>query len=312
VPEVSVIIPTYNSEHFIAQTVGSVLAQTFKDIEILIIDDGSVDGTIDAIPITDPRLRIYCQKNAGVAAARNAGIKIANGRFVAFLDHDDFWHPEKLQAQLEAFHRRPEVGVVYGEFRSWVDGTAPSFPHQTLDPGQIVEPLSGWIYHQLLLTNWVLLSTAMFRAEVIQETGSFDESLPPADDWDYVIRASRHYRFCKLAQIVTLYRMHPAQVSRKVSDKDHASALRASAIRRFGLAGPDGARPDPEEFRRRCFLSHFSFGLAQYQVGNKALAAAAFARALRQHPFSLKAYGYLAASVCTIPLHRARGGVGQG
>lgn len=305
-PEVSIIIPTYNGERFIAQTVESVLAQTFKDFEVLVIDDGSVDRTIEAIPKSDPRVRIHRQKNAGVAAARNTGIRIANGHFIAFLDQDDLWHPQKLHVQLEAFRKRPQVGVVYGGFRNWIDGTAPFFPHRTLNADEIVEQLSGWIYHQLLLTNWVLLSTAMFRAEVIQKTGFFDESLPPADDWDYVIRASRQYQFCKLAQIIALYRTHPAQASRKVTNKDHASALREYTIRRFGFAGPDGSRPDPREFRRRCFRSHFSFGVAQYQEGSKVRAAVAFARALRLSPFSIKAFTHLLASMCSIPLQQIR------
>ncbi|MGN2390562.1 glycosyltransferase family 2 protein [Pelomicrobium sp. G1] len=113
-PEVSVIVPTFNSERFIAQTIGSVFAQTFRGFEILVVDDGSIDGTIAAIPKNDPRVRIFRQENAGVAAARNTGIKNAKGRYIAFLDHDDFWHPQKLAAQLESFRRRPEIGVVYG------------------------------------------------------------------------------------------------------------------------------------------------------------------------------------------------------
>jgi len=304
VPEVSVIVPTFNSERFIAQTIGSVFAQTFRGFEILVVDDGSIDGTIAAIPKNDPRVRIFRQENAGVAAARNTGIKNAKGRYIAFLDHDDFWHPQKLAAQLESFRRRPEIGVVYGEFKNWVDGTEACFPERTLDPDDVVETLSGWIYHQLLLTNWVLLTTAMFRAEVIDKTGFFDESLPPADDWDYVIRASRRYKFCKLRQVIALYRVHHGQASRRVSSKDHASALRKSAIRRFGYEGPDGAKPNPIEFRRRCFQSHFSFGLAQYREGNRALAAAAFAEALKERPFSVKAIAYLAASAGSIALGR--------
>lgn len=302
--EVTIIIPTFNSARFICQTLDSVLAQTFSDFEVLVVDDGSADDTVESLPRSDSRVRVIQQRNGGVAAARNTGIRNAHGRYVAFLDHDDLWHPQKLAAQLECFRRNPEVGLVYGEFENWNEEFEAIFPDQTIDPDDIAAKDSGWIYHRLLLTNWVLFSTAIFKAEVIQAVGCFDESLPPADDWDYAIRTSRLYPFCKLRQVVTLYRVHPGQTSREVPRRDHASHLRESAIRRFGLAGPDGALPDPGELRRRVFKAHFNFGLAHFRSGSPQIAVSAFAKAFKERPQSIRAMVYLLASIASTVLRR--------
>ena len=217
-PTVSVIIPSYNCELYIAETLKSILGQTFKDIEIIVVDDGSTDKTWQIVTSYAP-VRLITQANAGVCAARNRGIREAAGQYICLMDHDDYWLPDKLALQLEQMQRHPEVGLVYSTFTWWNPGPEGVFP----DPGNykdessgsaIDEEFSGWIYHLLLLDCWVLTSSALIRAEVFNKCGAFDESLPYSEDWDLWLRISREYPFIKLKKALTLYRQHPQQGNR--------------------------------------------------------------------------------------------------
>lgn len=295
-PQVSVIVPAYNSAAFIRETIGSVVAQTFSDWELLVVNDGSTDDTKHVVSGIDARVICIDRDNGGIAAARNTGLSLARGQFVAFLDHDDYWHPEKLAAQLSAAQTHDEYGVFYGEFRQWDPIEVPSFADEHLNPGFIDERLSGWIYHLLLLTNWVLFSTALFRRKVFEEVGMFDPELPPADDWDLAVRASRKFKFLKLAQPVVLYRQHGAQTSRRVTAKDHEVEFRRRTIDRFGLIGPNGAEVDRVELRTRQFRAHFRHGTLHLRQGDPAIAALALRDALRLNPRSAKAWLYYLAS----------------
>ncbi|HEY1092631.1 MAG TPA: glycosyltransferase family A protein, partial [Burkholderiaceae bacterium] len=121
-PRVSVVIPSYNAEGFIAETLRSVLAQSFTDFEIIVVDDGSSDRTPEIAEALG--VRVLRQANAGVCAARNRGLAEARGEFICFLDHDDYWYPDKLAAQIAEFERDPELGVVYTDIIPWsVDAT---------------------------------------------------------------------------------------------------------------------------------------------------------------------------------------------
>lgn len=305
-PTVSVIIPAFNSEKLILQTINSVLNQTENDFEIIIIDDGSTDQTADLVEGIDNRVKVIRQENQGIAAARNAGIRIAQGKFITFLDHDDLWHPQKLATQLKYFKKQPVIGCVFSSFHRWNDDQQPVFPDKQLDYDDIDEDLSGWIYHKLILDNWVLLSTAMFKKEVIQDIGNFDGSLPPSDDWDYAIRVSRKYQFCKLKQVTTLYRIHTNQTSLQLSNHNPAIEFRKRTIQRYGFIGPDGSEIDRKQLDRYFFKAYLSFGHSHYKQGNLLIALQAFIAALKRKPFSAEVYFYLIASTAKIAINAIR------
>jgi glycosyltransferase involved in cell wall biosynthesis len=129
-PLISVIIPAYNAQKTIRETIESVLNQTFKDFEIIVIDDGSQDSTVEIVSaFSDPRLRLFSYPNAGVSATRNRGLAQANSEFISFLDADDLWTPDKLEAQLRALEANPQAAVAY----SWTDYIDES--SQFLHPG---------------------------------------------------------------------------------------------------------------------------------------------------------------------------------
>ena len=188
IPLVSVVIPAYNRAKTITRAINSVLAQDYTRFEIIVVDDGSTDTTCAvARSISDPRLRVVSQTNAGVAAARNRGSAEARGELIAFLDSDDEWFPTKLAAQVDCFQRgSPRLGLVYSGFESIAaDGTRSI--HEARH--------RGWIYRDLLARNVVTGcgSTAMFRREALAMVGGFDPALPANEDYDLVLRVARFF-----------------------------------------------------------------------------------------------------------------------
>ena len=265
-PTVSIVVPTFNGRAHLGATLGSILGQSFTDFELIVVDDGSTDGTgawLRQDWAGEPRLRVLTRPNGGIARARNTGLEQARGALVAVTDHDDLWHPQRLAHQVRWLQASPaDVGVVYGEFRAWDGQAEPAFAEPLHWPPREVPELSGWIYHQLLLTNWVLFSTALFRREVFAAVGHFDPELPPADDWDMVLRISRRWRLLKQPEVVALYRQHAGQTSRRVVAADPQTRLRESMLLRYGPVGPDGRACDPAQLRERRLRAHLAHAAA--------------------------------------------------
>jgi len=193
-PKISVIIPTYNRAHLIRRAIKSVLNQTYQDFEIIVVDDGSTDNTeeiIEEFQKYDKRIRyIQHKKNEGEAAARNTGIKIARGKFIANQDSDDKWLPEKLEKQMKAFENEPvEVGVVYTGF--WrIQNNKKNYI-----PSSRVTKKEGNIHEELLKENFIGTPASVVRRECFEKAGMFDEKLPHLVDWELWIRISKYYHF---------------------------------------------------------------------------------------------------------------------
>lgn len=298
-PRVTVIVPTYNSEVHLVQTLDSILAQSYQDLELIVVDDGSTDGTCAALAPYGERLRLLRQANAGVSSARNRGLAAARGEFVCFVDHDDYWFEDKLALQLAEFERDPALGVVFSAFTPWLpDGDGRyAEPSSLRDQTAGLDPhWTGWVYHRLLIDNWVLTSSALVRRSVLDQCGGFDEALPYGEDWELWLRVSRHYRFAKLRRVTTLYRQLAGQGSRRFRPIDYRTRLLSEAVARWGYASPDGsALPEPE-FRRQLARYHLAYGLHCLQAAEASLARAAFRRAWRQQPHNLRPLLYLAAA----------------
>lgn len=299
-PLVSVIIPTYNCSAYIRQTIDSVLAQTYSNIELLVIDDGSTDNTINIIQEYGYRLQLICKDNAGVSSARNLGIEKASGQYVCFLDHDDYWYPGKISQQVEAFVNCPEVGIVYSCFKCWLPDEQGNFSSpDSMDVVPIsseIEPdFSGWIYHLLLLDCWVLTSTAMINTDVFQSCGIFDESLPYSEDWELWLRVARKYQFIKLRGTTTLYRQHHQQGNRLVRPVDYRTKLLINAKRRWGLCSSDGRCLPIQQFNRQLAKYHADYGLHQLKAGSKKESFISLAKAWVLFPLNIKYLAYILA-----------------
>jgi glycosyltransferase involved in cell wall biosynthesis len=195
--EVSVVIPTYNRRVLVARAVRSVLAQTCQVEEIIVIDDGSTDGTVDALAAEfGDRIRVQWQANAGVSAARNRGLQMARGHYLALLDSDDEWLPEKIALQLPWLQARPDFGMVLCDVQLMHQGR----------PGYNILRRRDSVPHDGNVLKWVLMqpsmtpSSVLIRREVFDQTGGFNESLRTAEDLDFHCRVAAAFKIGVIEQ----------------------------------------------------------------------------------------------------------------
>ena len=211
-PTVSVIIPTYNRAHLITRAIRSVLDQTYRDFELIVVDDGSTDNTVEIVNgFNDPRIKyIRHDKNRGAAAARNTGIKAARGSYIAFQDSDDEWLPDKLEKQLQAFkNASPEVGVVYTGICRLINNKKVYF--ESTDKKGKEENL-----YRSILKNSVYIQSAVVRKECFAKAGMFDEELPTWEDRELLFRVSKYYHFKCVAEPLTWIYCTPGSLSTAV------------------------------------------------------------------------------------------------
>ena len=210
-PKISVIIPAYNAEKTIKETIESVLSQTLSQFEIIVINDGSQDKTLEVVSrILDPRLKVLSYPNAGVSVSRNRGISQAAGDYVSFLDADDLWTPDKLETQLKALQANPKAAVAYS-WTDWIDESG-----QFLRSGGHIS-VNGDVYAKLLLRDFVESgSNPLIRRQALTEVGGFDKSLNLAADWDMWLRLAARYEFVAVPSSQILYRVSPNSMSSNV------------------------------------------------------------------------------------------------
>jgi glycosyltransferase involved in cell wall biosynthesis len=209
-PKVSVIIPAYNSERTIQETIASVLQQTFADFEIIVINDGSTDNTLSLLQtISDHRLEIYSYENGGLATARNRGIAKTRGELLSFLDADDVWTQDKLASQFAALEQHPEAGAAY----SWTVGMMQAETSVTYIEAH-ADRVEGNIYRDLLLENLIGSgSNILVRRSVIDTVGQFQDTFKPCEDWDFYLRIAAKFPFAVVPQYQILYRKAAGSMS---------------------------------------------------------------------------------------------------
>jgi len=180
-PIVSVIIPTFNRGWIIKEAIDSVLNQAFESFELIVVDDGSTDNTLDILTEYKDRIILIKQRNRGVSAARNRGMDAASGRFIAFLDSDDLWLPQKLNRQIEFFDSNPDALICQTQ-ETWIrDGVR-------VNPGKRHRKVSGMIFEPSLHLCLVSPSAVMVKRSLLDEVGFFDENLPACEDYDMWLR----------------------------------------------------------------------------------------------------------------------------
>jgi glycosyltransferase involved in cell wall biosynthesis len=207
VPLVSTIIPTYNRASLVPEAIDSVLAQTYRHIEIIVIDDGSTDGTLEALKRYGNQIQVISQPNAGPAAARNRGIRAAKGELIAFLDSDDLWLPEKLERQVNLLRRVGEaVPCCLCNIKlRWKEQESTSFDIAWLDPA-----IAEGVWHnpdEVLATRFVLFNQGVvIRRRVLDEIGGFDESFRLLEDYDLALRLSARGDWAFIRQPLVVWR----------------------------------------------------------------------------------------------------------
>ena len=181
--QVSVIIPTYNRGWTIGEAVDSVLAQDYRDFELIVVDDGSTDNTPQVLDAYRGAIKVFRQENKGVSAARNRGISEASGRFIAFLDSDDLWLPQKLSRQVEFFNTTPDALICQTE-EVWIRSGV------RVNPKKRHKKPSGMIFEPSLALCLVSPSAVMILRSLLEIVGNFDEALPACEDYDLWLRIS--------------------------------------------------------------------------------------------------------------------------
>ncbi len=246
-PFVSVIIPTFNRAEKVSRAVLSVLGQTFTDLEIIVVDDGSTDGTKDAMTQFEGRIDyIIHSGNRGVSAARNTGIACSSAPLIAFLDSDDYWLPEKLAVQTAFFIANPHAVVCQTE-EIWVrKGRRVNPKNRHLKP-------SGDIFEPSLKLCLVSPSAVMLKGSLLEEVGSFDEDLSACEDYDLWLRIScRHPVHLIRRQLVIKEGGHPDQLSARYKGMDRFRIHALAKLLRGGMLTEKQFKATLEELSVKC------------------------------------------------------------
>lgn len=274
-PLVSAVIPVYNGAAYVADAIRSVLAQTYPRVECVVVDDGSTDGTAAVVRDFGDRVRYLRQANGGVSSARNAGVAAARGEFVAFLDADDLWRPEKLERQMGLFRERPDLGLAYSAVEVVNEGLEPI--------GTMAAPEGSVALRNTLLMELPIMAitmTAVLPARVVREVGGFDERLSTSADMDFSCRVAGRYPVARVVEALALYRQHGGQMhlNLRALERDvlliYEKMFRPSQLPAGILA-----------LRNRAYANLFmTLAIGSYQGGARGRAASYLLRALRAEP----------------------------
>ncbi len=250
-PIVSVIIPVYNGERYLSETIDSVIAQTEVNWEIIAVNDGSTDRSLEIlneyVKKAPDRIRVITLVNGGVSKARNAAVAIALGTYIAFLDQDDLWAPNKLQRQIDMLSRNKNLGI--------------SFTNETLidEKGLIIrenvlkfgKKQRGRVFECLLFENFIPISSVMFKKELFEKIGGFDPRFSLAEDYDFLLKVTQEVSVDYIDDPLLLYREHDESGTHKKIDRIAAESI--SIIDRW-------KQQKPWIFRRH-FLKYLIFRL---------------------------------------------------
>lgn len=203
--KVSIIIPAYNAELYIQEAIESVLSQTFKDIELIVVDDSSIDRTAEIVKGFGSKLKyLRHSENKGLSSARNSGFRQAQGEYIAFLDADDVWLPTKTEEQVKLLENDKELALVYSNCYL--------INEEGLHIGKLfdsIKPYSGFVFRKLILDNFIPTSSVIIRKKILDELGGFNERLVVSQDFDLLLRIAEHYKIDFTNFPLLKYRVHP-------------------------------------------------------------------------------------------------------
>ena len=295
-PTVTVVIPVYNGERFIAAAIESVLSQTWRQFELVVIDDGSEDNTLKVVrSFEDDRLRFVRQENSGLSAARNRGIAEGGGELIALLDADDEWLPAKLEKQLEVIDAQ---NVVYTDVMFWDESTG-----STIGTYEIFDrfprdrrKFSGNTLTPLLSQNFIHPSTVLMHRQDLEQASGFDESLPVAEDWDLWLRLAERVTWTRIEEPLVKVRRRPDSLQADTDLLSYtSSAVLQRAAKRLQQRG---------EFDDR---KRFAVALGYFASRDAKIATTELGRAVIRKPWDLTRWRWFLASLAR-PILRSRRG----
>ena len=285
-PTVSIIIPAYNTAPTLPRAIDSVLGQTFSDYEILVVDDGSKDDVNAAVAPYGERVRLIRQNNAGASAARNNGARHARGRYLAFLDADDFWHPLKLELQLVAFRERPDIALCWTKGTHWdpaeppAPGAFPEFAPELKRPEYVDD------FREIFLSPYLGTPGVMMSRETFERVRGFREDLAAAEDIDLWLRATFGAVAARIRAPLFYVVVSPGGLTHTLKDKAFRNNLQV--IEEFCANNPEFSRKERATVRRARAKVYENWGSDELVRGNASSARSLLARSVRDRP-SLRA-----------------------
>ena len=296
---VSIVVPAYNRAKMLPVALDSLLAQSLTDWEALIVDDASSDETRSVVEgYRDPRIRyLRHESNRGPAAARNTGMHEARGEYIAFLDSDDYWRPEKLALQVERFENSPqEVGLVYTDILyEYPDGTTKRYGFG----GR--QPLQGWVFSQLINNFLMRPSTVMIRRAVMADVGSWDESIISGQDLLYFASVAHRFQVSATDDTLTVMRVHDSNLHLDLSKSRYQLEASYKICDAFGLP--------PNAMAKTLSRCHLHYGMFLLETGQAREARSHFASVLRLYPKRVIAAAFFMLSLMNGRPYRAYRGL---
>ncbi|MDP6634836.1 MAG: glycosyltransferase [Phycisphaerae bacterium] len=300
-PNVSVIIPAYNCEDLVAEAVASVREQTYRDFETIVVDDGSTDGTWEVIQQLGrdwPELQTMRVEHRGLAAARNAAIAKSTGQWIALLDSDDLWLPEKLARCMAFLDANPDLSIVYTPMAPIrMDGT----PMQ----GHSKPCKSGWLAKALFQSIFVHDPASVFHKRVIETCGGFNEALPVCVGHDFWLRVSMKFAFGLIDEPLALRRWSETSLTR--SRRSQGGMIKSRMLEEFYFEKGGSDIVDRPTAMKRLAKVHYHTGKNLLAEGRLRQAATYLKKASTFRPMWLKPYLYRLAALARAPLAKKRG-----
>ncbi|NRQ42019.1 glycosyltransferase family 2 protein [Rheinheimera sp. YQF-2] len=297
-PLVSVIIPVFNSAAYIADSINSILRQDYTQLEIIVVDDGSTDGTAEIVQgLADPRVRYVCQSNSGSAVARNYGISLAKGELIAFNDSDDLWAPQRLTQQVNYLNDHPEYQAVCGRFMhvnadfslTAADATAAEqyCAEAVFDPTK-----SGWMYLTLLQVSCFHIITLLVKKQALAQV-HFNPDYRRGQDYDFWLQLANQTRVAQLDNLYAFYRKNLLSISHKPHSRNYRAEILQAAISQYGTTDQLGRTMDSRQLNTIFAQVWFEHGYELFQAKWYKASAQSYRRGLRYRKNKAGAYKFL-------------------
>lgn len=286
---ISIIVPAYNAEKYLRESVDSALCQTHNEREIIVINDGSTDRTSQILTEYGDKIRVVHQTNQGSAVACNTGVAVAHGEWIAFLDADDIWLPEKLAQQIE---HCGNTAISHTDSICFGDALSCDIRRSSFEP-----PYSGKVLKELLIRNFITKSTVLMRRQVFQDIGGFDPSYIAVEDWPFFLKVCAEHELGYLPEALVRYRVHKKSKSMqgRKTLADHLRIINSA----FGAKGVGKSFP---ELRNKALASSYQVNCHySAESGDWPFAIYCALQALRYEPTTIHTWKILVKSAL-IPL----------
>ena len=301
--KISIIIPTYNYAQYICEAIESVLNQTYKDFEIIVVDDGSTDNTKEVIKPYLNKIKYIYQQNSGPSAARNRGIKEAKGEYIAFLDADDIWLAQKLELQIKFMEKEKEVGLIFSDMILFNEKgiIKNSFLKEKLFFNKLsIKPLSFTekviydnVFNALLQENFIPTNTVIVKKECFNKVGFFDKTLFSVEDRDMWLRIGLFYDIGFINSPLVLTRFHETNIS---ANQELALKSRLKVMKKF-LNYSNLPIKSKKIIKQTINKIYFDLGYLYFTYEKFPLSRIYFRKFLKENPFIFKPWIYILLSV---------------